>query len=311
MHRSYNSYNPVASKLLQKRWDEKHFGDHRRAVSTVKPEIDSTPPVTFMHLHLKLKKLQLEEERLATIERDNRILLEKMSHTMRNKGQLDNINTALPKSLSKGRRERELVRISKENMNMLKRIATKKPSISRDMHEKDWRENLHFMSNISSYPEDWYLRNRKTSNSQPNLRSDRSEESEIKPTRFVQPREEQNETIEAEQKRKTPKKEAEPERKQSVKKEVVIEEPKRQPERQPSPKKEIDRERTPSPKKEVIPERQASSKSKISRQPSSKSIKSRQASVEQKTEDEIEDESLLLKEKTKKEDDEYADDFDD
>ncbi len=32
MHRSYNSYNPVASKLLQKRWDEKHFSDHRRAV---------------------------------------------------------------------------------------------------------------------------------------------------------------------------------------------------------------------------------------------------------------------------------------
>lgn len=66
-------------------------------VSGVKPEIDSTPPVTFMHLHLKLKKLQLEEERLATIERDNRILLEKMSHTMRNKGQLDNVNTAIPK----------------------------------------------------------------------------------------------------------------------------------------------------------------------------------------------------------------------
>ena len=40
---------------------------------------------------------KLEEERLATIERDNRILLEKMSHTMRNKGQLDNINTAVPK----------------------------------------------------------------------------------------------------------------------------------------------------------------------------------------------------------------------
>jgi hypothetical protein len=32
MHRSYNSYNPVASKLLQKRWDGKHFDDHRRAV---------------------------------------------------------------------------------------------------------------------------------------------------------------------------------------------------------------------------------------------------------------------------------------
>lgn len=33
MHRSYNSYNPVASKILQKRWDEKHFDDHRKHVS--------------------------------------------------------------------------------------------------------------------------------------------------------------------------------------------------------------------------------------------------------------------------------------
>lgn len=175
MHRSYNSYNPVASKLLQKRWDEKHFHDHRKAVIEVKPEIDSTPPVTFMHLHLKLKKLQLEEERLATIERDNRILLEKMSHTMRNKGQLDNINTAIPKSLSKGRRERELLRITRENMNMLKRIAYKKPAISREQHEKDWKENYHFMGNISAFPDDWYLKKKHVTMSQPNLRSNKNE----------------------------------------------------------------------------------------------------------------------------------------
>lgn len=176
MHRSYNSYNPVASKLLQKRWDEKHFDDHRKAVNHVRPEIDTTPPVTFMHLHLKLKKLQLEEERLATIERDNRILLEKMSHTMRNKGQLDNINNAVPKSLSKGRRERELLRITRENMNMLKRIAYKKPAISRAKHEEDWKENLHFMSNISSFPEDWYLRKANHAHSQPAINSYRSDE---------------------------------------------------------------------------------------------------------------------------------------
>lgn len=35
---------------------------------------------------------QLEEERLATIERDNRILLEKMSYIMRTRGRVDNRN---------------------------------------------------------------------------------------------------------------------------------------------------------------------------------------------------------------------------
>jgi hypothetical protein len=98
MHRSYNSYNPTANKLLQKRWDQDHYDKHKRSVLRAKPSIDSTPPVTFMHLHLKLKKLQLEEERLATIERDNRILLEKMSNAVRSKGQIDNINkNTMPK----------------------------------------------------------------------------------------------------------------------------------------------------------------------------------------------------------------------
>ena len=99
----------------------------------------------------------MEEERLATIERDNRILLEKMSHTMRNKGQLDNKNDAVSKSLSRGRREREMLRISKENVELLKRIHNKTPAISRDAWKKDWENNLKFMDNISSFPEDWYL----------------------------------------------------------------------------------------------------------------------------------------------------------
>ncbi len=33
MHRAYNPYNPVASKLLQKRWDEKHYSNHRKHVN--------------------------------------------------------------------------------------------------------------------------------------------------------------------------------------------------------------------------------------------------------------------------------------
>ena len=54
--------------------------------------IDNKPPETYMHLHLKLKKMQMEEERLATVQRDNRILLEKMAHIMTAKGRMDNRN---------------------------------------------------------------------------------------------------------------------------------------------------------------------------------------------------------------------------
>lgn len=58
---------------------------------------------------------QVEEERLATIERDNRILLEKMSFVMRTRGRVDNRNDHEPKSLNKTKRQRELLRVTHEN----------------------------------------------------------------------------------------------------------------------------------------------------------------------------------------------------
>jgi hypothetical protein len=59
--------------------------------------------------------LQVEEERLAVVERDNRILLEKMSYIMRTKGKVDNWNQYHQKSLNKSRRQRELLRVTHEN----------------------------------------------------------------------------------------------------------------------------------------------------------------------------------------------------
>lgn len=68
-----------------------------------------------------------------------------------------------------------MLRIAKENMNMLRRIHQKKPAISVEKFEKDWRQNLKFMDNISSFPEDWYLReNQNHSRSNPNISTNRS-----------------------------------------------------------------------------------------------------------------------------------------
>lgn len=54
--------------------------------------VDTKAPQTYVHMHLKLKKLQIEEERMSTIERDNRLLLEKMSQIIRTRGRVDNKN---------------------------------------------------------------------------------------------------------------------------------------------------------------------------------------------------------------------------
>merc|ERR1711892_1329342 len=134
MHRAYQPITAANNKLLKKRWDQRSYDLHRSKVANSKSVIDSQPPDTYMHIHLKLKKLQVEEERLAVVERDNRILLEKMSWIMRTKGQ------------------RELLRVSHENQAILRRISSKEPYYNHFAWDEDWSQNNEYMSNISNYP---------------------------------------------------------------------------------------------------------------------------------------------------------------
>merc|ERR1712154_204455 len=157
MHRSYQSILPTHNKLLQQRWDTTYYNEHRQKVRDAAPMVDTKAPPTYKPLHLKLKKLQLEEERLATIERDNRILLEKMSYIMRTRGRVDNRNNYEYKSLNREKRQRELLRVTRENQEILKRINMRKPEYSVQQWAADWEENQKFMDNISAFPQDWWL----------------------------------------------------------------------------------------------------------------------------------------------------------
>ncbi|XP_071949558.1 sperm axonemal maintenance protein CFAP97D1-like [Antedon mediterranea] len=156
MHKSYQSILPCQSRILQKRWDLRYYEEHRQKVKEAKSMVDTSAPKTYVHLHLKLKKLQLEEERLATIERDNRILLEKMSLIMRTKGRVDNRNDYEYKSLNKEKRQRELLRVTRENQEILRRILAREPEYNHLKWEQEWEENEAFIDNISRFPRDWW-----------------------------------------------------------------------------------------------------------------------------------------------------------
>ncbi|CAC5413272.1 unnamed protein product [Mytilus coruscus] len=162
MHRSYNSILPTHNRLLQKKWDDTYYNEHRQKVYTAKPMVDTRAPPTYMHLHLKLKKLQLEEERLATIERDNRILLEKMSYIMRTRGRVDNRNNYEYRSLNREKRQRELLRLTRENQSILGRITQRKPEYSADSWARQWEDDQKFMDNISHFPKNWWLMKEET-----------------------------------------------------------------------------------------------------------------------------------------------------
>lgn len=179
MHRAYQNILPCQNKLLQKKWDDKYYEVHRQKVREARSMVDTKAPTTYMHLHLKLKKMQLEEERLATIERDNRILLEKMAFIMRTTGRIDNYNNYEAKSLNREKRQRELLRITAENQEMLRRILMRQPLYDHKKWEQDWEENLQFIDNISHYPKNWWEKPKKSARSARSGRNtDRSQEKE-------------------------------------------------------------------------------------------------------------------------------------
>ena len=59
-------------------------------------------------------------------------------------------------SLNREKRMRELLRVTKENQEILQRITARKPEYDHKTWQKDWKQNQKFMDNISRYPKDWW-----------------------------------------------------------------------------------------------------------------------------------------------------------
>ncbi|XP_065827027.1 uncharacterized protein [Oscarella lobularis] len=155
-HKSYQSILPTHNKLLQKRWDQQRYDTHQKKLRSASSMVDSSAPRAYPHIQMKLKKQQVQEERLAVIERDNRTLLEKMSHIMRSRGRTDNGNDYEHRSLNKEKREREQLRVSSENKGILTRLQAVRPLYDRKKWEDDFLSHEEHLQLITAFPlENW------------------------------------------------------------------------------------------------------------------------------------------------------------
>lgn len=122
----------------------------------MKPAIDNKPPPKYVHLAQNLKKQQMDEERYSQIERDNYLLLDKMSYIMTHPQLLDEKYMGPPvtygKSLNKEFRKRELMRITEENLQILRRIQHKEPYYSHLDWEEQAARDEEYLKNCSEYP---------------------------------------------------------------------------------------------------------------------------------------------------------------
>ncbi|XP_063819642.1 sperm axonemal maintenance protein CFAP97D1 isoform X2 [Pseudophryne corroboree] len=112
------------------------YGNEKNA----KSEIDNKPPWIPLHHCIQMKKIQMEKERLAVIERANQLLLGKISQIMRGPGAVDNWNTCYLWSLSRRKCNKDIVRITTENQKIYKRIEESKPSYDHKKWEDEWKD---------------------------------------------------------------------------------------------------------------------------------------------------------------------------
>ncbi|KAJ3072297.1 hypothetical protein HDU98_003853 [Podochytrium sp. JEL0797] len=108
---------------------------------------------------MRLKGVQIEEERLQDIERKNHILLNRISFQMLNPSEMSNLHIhteeetlSLIIDAAEHKRKRDKEKITKENLIILQRIEDKAPNYNRLEWFYERRKNLEHLVNISKYP---------------------------------------------------------------------------------------------------------------------------------------------------------------
>ncbi|XP_044049574.1 uncharacterized protein CFAP97D2 isoform X1 [Siniperca chuatsi] len=151
MHRSYQPLKPVTNRYLQQRWDQNNYENHRRKVSSALPVVDNKGTRTPAHVQLKLKKLQLQDERLSTIDRDNRLLASRLADIVCSKGLVDHRNQYHLRSLNADKRREELRLVSRQNQAIYQRITSRQSEYRRQLWLDDWERAERRRDEISRY----------------------------------------------------------------------------------------------------------------------------------------------------------------
>ena len=94
------------------------------------------------------------EDRFTEIERENRILLEKISSIMGKPKQRNNQSQSqkLNRSLNSSIRKRQMQNIEIENAKLLRRLQERRSNYETEKFKQSWRKQKNVIKNMSNYP---------------------------------------------------------------------------------------------------------------------------------------------------------------
>ncbi|GFO20496.1 Annexin, partial [Plakobranchus ocellatus] len=120
---------------------EKEYQLHRRRLDEVSSRINDSTPPHYIHLDTRLKQAELKERRQTEIDRDNKILLQRMTAILmskEDKSRQQPWQHKKSKSINFEQRQRDQERVAKENLSMARRIERVQPMYRRSDWEADW-----------------------------------------------------------------------------------------------------------------------------------------------------------------------------
>ncbi|XP_054632741.1 uncharacterized protein si:ch211-284k5.2 isoform X1 [Dunckerocampus dactyliophorus] len=98
-------------------------------------------------------KRKLQDERRATIERDNLLLASSLARIDDSRGLVDHKNEYKPRSLNADKRRAELLLVSRQNLNIYQRITACQSKYRQQLWMDDWEKAQQRRNNISRYPQ--------------------------------------------------------------------------------------------------------------------------------------------------------------
>ncbi|KAL4488546.1 hypothetical protein ABPG72_013114 [Tetrahymena utriculariae] len=162
---------PVQSKICFQREHERKVMLHENKIKNMKKMIDNEAPPQYDFLVSRKKKEALQQSRGNEIQRENKILIHKLTQILhRNKNlntqsqqnlhgsafsssMYSNMNpfSTTKNSLNQALRKKEFVKIVIENQALLKRIQSQKSEYDVKSWEKERLKNEKYISQISEY----------------------------------------------------------------------------------------------------------------------------------------------------------------
>ncbi|XP_074650235.1 annexin A6-like isoform X2 [Tubulanus polymorphus] len=140
------------NKYLARKWHEHQLKKHTHRIRHVKGSLDMSPPKRYPHLEMRLKKIQMEEDRQALVEKHNKLLLHKLTDIMRKPARIDHWNDYQQKrrhsidvpaySLNQPARQKALEKIVSENQRLAFKLENAKPIINRKEMEKSFKKHM-------------------------------------------------------------------------------------------------------------------------------------------------------------------------